>query len=60
MKSNPSSGAVRRVSLTIGMLLLATLVAACNVGVGLSASIPAPWGYVSVGTSTTFPTHPGW
>lgn len=42
------------------VLAIAALVAGCNVGVGLSASIPAPWGYVSVGTSTSFPTHPGW
>jgi hypothetical protein len=33
---------------------LATLLAigGCNMGVGVSASIPAPWGYVNVGTST--------
>jgi hypothetical protein len=45
----------------VGLLLaLAALVTACNVGVGLSASIPAPWGYVDVDAGTNFPSHPHW
>ena len=44
----------------VAALAFNALVAACNVGVGLNASSPAPWGHVNVGTSTSFPSHPGW
>jgi hypothetical protein len=48
----------RRIAL--GAVLAATLaIAGCNVGVGMSASIPTSWGSVNVGTSTGFPRY-GW
>lgn len=48
----------RRIAL--GAVLTAMLaIAGCNVGVGMSASIPTSWGSVSVGTSTGFPRY-GW
>ena len=42
------------------LLALAALAAACNVGVGLSAAMPAPWGEVTVEAGTDFPSHPRW
>jgi len=56
----PTISRTLRYTSLVGLLLLAAIVAGCNVGVGLSASIPAPWGSVSVGANTSFPTHPGW
>ena len=39
--------------IALGAALATMLViAGCNVGVGVSASVPAPWGSVHVGTST--------
>ncbi len=48
----------RRIAL--GAVLATMLaIAGCNVGVGVSASVPAPWGSVNIGTSTGFPRY-GW
>jgi hypothetical protein len=48
----------RRIAL--GAVLATMLaIAGCKVGVGVSTSIPAPWGSVNVGTSTHFPSY-GW
>jgi hypothetical protein len=41
-------------------MTIAALIGGCNVGVGMNVSVPAPWGYVSMGAGTSFPTHPGW
>lgn len=49
---------MRRIALgTVLATMLA--IAGCKVGVGVSTSIPAPWGSVNVGTSTHFPSY-GW
>jgi hypothetical protein len=43
MKRRIAFGAVLATMLVIG---------GCNMGVGVSASVPAPWGSVNIGTST--------
>jgi len=46
-----SNRATRKIALGAALATM-LVIAGCNVGVGVNASVPAPWGYVNVGTST--------
>jgi len=54
------SGNRRRGWRIVIAVVVAAVIGGCNVGVGMNVAIPAPWGSVSVGANTGFPTHPGW